>query len=355
MGRGRRDLQQQQQDMSTLVTHASQAVVPGSSAHHQHPLALGGRGTTTVAPPTGSGAATMVIQGMPLSSQQPTSGLGISAVVGSLGGNLYVTSDHTLQNPASRHAPMVVKGMVSAMPPGDGGVATNEVVRNPATPSPQQQQDTPPHLTRVPAGEMGSRSVGVALPAPSSHTSPPPLRTLGADSLTTGAPPSEHVRMRGGVASRKRGGRRKRHSPVLHQEPLPPSKRRRGRPRGSGVRGGGRRGGISSRSRLLSSSSHNRYANILPRPDLVSKGATPSSSAVLPSVQGVLQSGGALVTSDPAGSSGGVVSVVGGEVQGSLEEGVSSKDVAVAAANCSAALSLGTRKVSTLSYLPSQR
>ena len=147
----------------------------------------------------------------------------------------------------------------------------------------------------------------------------------------------------------KRRGRKKR-SPVPHvlsEQPLP-VKRRRGRPKGSGVKVGsiGRKSSIQ-RSRVPS---YTRYANILPRPDLINKTST------LQGATGVQCEGN--ITATPQEQEGvanqEVVSAApaaGGDMLGENSVtsqhpgGVSSKEVVMAAANSSAALSLGTRKV----------
>lgn len=319
MGRPRKDAQQ---DMSKLATHSSHAVLGSSNQVGVVPIKV-----EVQASPGGvadidghhSTPPTVFIQGQP-------SGVGISTVLGSLGGNIYMTSSTQGVQSMSPHTSakhgVVVKQVQLPNEDAQDTVTNSQAVlaahvQSNAVITGNAERDTEPN-------HAGPSIVTLVSPAPlplASVGEPSTIAKQGADQTTPMV---------------KKRGRRKRSPVPPQQDSLPPGKKRRGRPKGSGINSGGPAGRRQSRrSRTLS---HSRYANILPRPDLINMGI---------SVQG-LHPGGTLTGSANSGSGSGFglgTSVSDGRVHAAVGAGISSKDVAVAAANCSAALSLGTRKV----------
>lgn len=368
----RRPIGRPRKDTSKLVTHRSPAMVGAGPSGGQVSVvpikvefdAADVSGSGGSAPPTNNLATpTLLVQNMNLSSyqqQQPTrlgavSNFSVVGSLGSLGGNIYVSSNHGIQNTPTQHAPTtttvttnVIQSVVT--PPHPDPAGAESAVSNKLTPTPPTLQvyvASPDHQDPqpVPTGFPGA-------PGPS----PPTTTTTNPDasSSSQGPPPPGTVTHEGGALPiTKRRGRRKK-SPVSLSDS---AKRRRGRPKGSGVKGTGTAGMGRKPGRKSRVPSHTRYTNILPHPNMVGKGPSipgVSSEHVGGGVAGISY-GQVLPGGDGAAavaSIGGVVSVEdAGQGLGVVDDGVaggvaSSKDVAVAAANCSAALSLGTRKAS---------
>ncbi len=378
------------QDMSTLVTHTSQALPrnqqsPQGAANAAVAAAAitmgGGRGH---APPT-----TMFIQNM--SQNVGVTNMGVANVIGSLGGNLYMTSEQQRMIQATPTTATKPVGVAQALPTKE--VHQKVVLRNEGTSggqnrNPAHQPNALGHASAVapetrPRTTLGTTGMFIPPPAASATVATPPH---------VKQEPGSHAQQATGsvlqqeVAPPRKRRRRRRKSPTAASSARlpsgsapPPLKRPRGRPKGSGIGVVGRRG--RQRSRVLSQT---RYANILPRPSIVGKGSpvmqglhtaaaaqqggggglqTGASAAVMGSSSQMVPGGVGGTVPGVGASVGHVVTLNSGEVQSSLpgpssgsglpgggvangEGVVRNKEVAVAAANCSAALSFGTRKVS---------
>ena len=309
------------------------------------------------------GATPTLVQSMSMSyqqQQQQQQQLGLGGVsnfnvvgsLGSLGGNIYVTSGNNgmQTTPTQQLVPATVTTnaiqsvATTPDPSGAESAVSNRPTPTPPPPPPalqhvyianpdqQQQQDpqlVPPATFLPPSMTTDPAPSGSSIQGPSGGTVVPEGGVLPAATVT------------------KRRGRRKK-SPAPSSDV--PVKRRRGRPKGSGVYGNvGRRPGRRARV-----PSHTRYPNILPRPNMVGKDSSlPGVSSEDGTVAGI--SHRHILPDGATGDLGGVVSVVDAGQELDVVDVVggvpSSKDVAVAAANCSAALSLGTRKVRKCSML----
>lgn len=319
---------------SKLATHSSQAMIATSSG--MVPVNMDEmQAHGAVANMSGSGQATptVLIPGMPVSYQsQPTSLAGVANInvmgsLGSLGGNIYITSNHGIQNTPTQDAV--------------GGASlntTSAVVSRGNSVAPSQLLGEGPKVKPLGA-PPASLYLPPTTPSPASMEKP-----VMSAQVTVKQEPGHTLPL---APVTKRRGRRKKSPSIIPVDPT--IKRRRGRPRGNGPMG--RKAG--RRSRLLSQP---RYTSILPRPDMVGKGLAIQSTGVSASTVHVggslVGSGGTLGQVLPDGMVGVAVSGGDDEDQGSMagysDGGLNSKDVALAAAHCSAALSVGTRRVSLL-------